>query len=145
MTEKKEAPALEVVKKDPDRETKKCTEYLKYTFTPEEKAVHADDLARNLSDLEQLRLKRKEAIKAIDSDITKAEQDIHRLAAYVKDGYMYRNIDCELEYDYTQRKKTLTRLDTGIIVRTIVMTADELQKAFDFNPDPNKLSKDKDA
>jgi uncharacterized protein YjhX (UPF0386 family) len=133
------------VQTEPDRETKKGTEYLKYTFTPEEKAVHADDLARGLSDLGQLKIKKKQLVKEVDSDIADAEKSIAQLATYVKDGYKYQYIEVEIEYDYTTRKKTITRTDTGVVVRTVPMTVDELQKVFDFQPDPQNLSRDKDA
>lgn len=116
----------------PETETKKTKEYLKYVFTREEKEEFAGELARNLGDLEQKKLQKKEVVKAIDSEIAGLESAVSRLVAFVRDGYDWRNVDCEVVLNYTTRFKTTVRLDTLETVKTAPMTADELQRVFDF-------------
>jgi hypothetical protein len=102
-------------------------EFLKYEFTREEKEQFASELARNLSELDQQRLKKKEVVKSIDSEIATGEAQVSKLASFVKDGYEYRNIECDVFWNYEARIKTIYRTDTGEKVRTIPMTANELQ------------------
>lgn len=113
---------------DEESPRKKVKEFLKYTFTREEIEEHAGNLARKFGELEHQKLQKKEVVKAIDADISRIESRISELAAWVKDGYEYRNIDCEMVYNYDRREKIVTRLDTYEIVKRITMTANELQQ-----------------
>ncbi len=110
-----------------DKREEKTIQYLKYQFTKEEKADLADSLARGIGELEQKTLQKKDVVKAIDADIAKLESSVSLSATKVKDGYEYRNIDCIIAYDYEAKTKTITRIDTGEIVRESTMTNDELQ------------------
>lgn len=117
---------------DGHTEKKSVTDYLKYVFTREEKEGFAGELARSLGDLEQLKLRKKEVIKSIGSEIATLESTVGRLVSFVRDGYEWRNIDCEVVLNYSTRIKTTIRLDTLETVKTAPMTADELQRVFDF-------------
>ncbi len=100
---------------------------MRYGFTREEKEAFSGELAEKISKLEHEELRKKEVVKSIDAEIAAIKTTISGLATKVKDGYEYRNIDCEKIFDYDTRLKTLMRLDLGEVVRTVPMTADELQ------------------
>lgn len=113
-------------------ETKMVQEYLRYNFTREELEDLATELARSLTEVNREKLHKKDVVKSLDSDISKLETKIAELAEKRNSGYEYRNIDCEVRYDYEVRMKTTVRLDTGEIIKTIPMTADELQQELEF-------------
>lgn len=110
----------------------KCKRYLKYTFTRDEKEAISDSLARNISDLKQKQLAKKEVVKSLDSEIAAFETEVSNLATKVKDGYEYRNIDCEMVFDIETRMKTVYRMDDETVVERLPMTADELQQDLGF-------------
>jgi len=109
-------------------EKRPCKRYLKYTFTREEKEKLSDELARDVNELKQKQLHKKEMVKSLDSGIAALETEISRLATHVKDGYEFRDIECEMVFDFGSRMKIVTRLDENIEVERNPMTAEELQK-----------------
>jgi hypothetical protein len=117
-------------------DTRPCKRYLKYTFTREEKEGLSDELARNVNDLKQKQLHKKEMVKSLDSGIAALETSISGLATRVKDGYEFRDIECEMVFDYESRMKIVTRLDDKTEVEKEPMTADELQRKLPLETTP---------
>lgn len=114
----------------------KVKEYLKCAFTEEEIKEFSQDMARKIGELEHERLHKKDVVKAIDSEIASLETDINKLARNVKDGYEYRNVECERVFDYDGGFKTMVRLDTNEIVWTKQLTGDELQRHLPLETTP---------
>jgi hypothetical protein len=118
----------------PQIRTKQRQEYLKYMFTREEKEAFSEKLARKIKEAELAELRKKDVVKSLDSDIAKVKTEISDIAGKVQNGYEYRNIDCEVTYNYDTRLKTTVRLDTKEIISDIPMTADELQVPLPLGP-----------
>lgn len=114
--------------------TKEAREFLQYFFTREEKEDMSQLLARRISELSLSESRKKEVVKALDADISKFENEIKDLANKVKDGYTYKNIDCDVIMDYNHKSYTIIRRDTGAVVTERAMTADELQTEMEMRP-----------
>lgn len=111
--------------------TKKVSEYLKYQFSEEETKDNAKRLARKNQELAELELKKKQLAADIKSEMDAATADAARLARWVNDEYDFRMVDCEVMLDSpTAGQKTIFRLDTGEVVKTEKMSADEMQQTL---------------
>jgi hypothetical protein len=115
-----------------DKVIKKAKMYLRYDFTREEKEEMALELAEQLSVLVRRQDNKKRVMKSLDSDIAETNLSISKLGRLVKDGYEHRNILCEVLFDYPNREKVFTRLDTQEVVKRSTMSPEELQRVFEF-------------
>lgn len=112
-----------------------CTEYLSYTFTTEELADIAGQLARRNTEAAELEDRKKQVVSDFSAQITAAKAEISRLARLYSNGHEYRNIDCEVRFnDPASGRATIVRLDTGEVVKVRAMTGDELQQSLPFEP-----------
>ncbi len=108
----------------------KRLEWLKYTFTEEEKKKISEELAQGVVQKESLELKKKDVVSQIKSEIDAIESRVHTLSRNINQGYEFRNVECEEIKDYETRKVKIYRLDTDEYVRDRNMTPDELQMEF---------------
>lgn len=81
--------------------------------------------------LAQLEKERKDSNKQFADDIKEVEQRIYDKAQEIHTGVAYRDVECRVEIYYKLREAVITRCDTGEIVETRGLTADEEQMAFD--------------
>ncbi|MBO4619436.1 MAG: hypothetical protein J5654_04935 [Victivallales bacterium] len=96
-------------------------------------------LAEEMSQATVKRNGLEDALKEISSqykaDIVQQENIIRQAAAKIHDGYEYRDVDCEVEFNVPERgKKTITRSDTGETFIEI-MTMQEKADLFCNAPD----------
>ena len=93
---------------------KKITQHLKYTFSEDEIKVMAYDLARDNRELRALNESKKEVIADFAGKIKGKEGAIDRTSEHIANGYEYRMISCQVEYNHpVPGKKCITRIDTG--------------------------------
>ena len=59
------------------------------------------------------------------------ENMIHKCAELINDGFELRPVECEWSYNWEENRKDLTRKDTGEIIETLAITADERQLWMD--------------
>jgi len=119
-------PAVEV--EDAPAKVETCKEYLKYTFTPDEREALASEMSRNIVDLSSAR-EELDTIKAqYKSRITALEGEVSGSARKLHAGYEMRNIECRVERDYDAKLIRIYRLDSGDLVREKAMTTEELQR-----------------
>lgn len=112
---------------------KKVTEYLKYQFSEEETRENAKRLARKNQEIAELELKKKQLAADLKAEMDTAAADAARLARWVNDEYDFRMVDCEIMLNSPREgQKTMFRLDTGEVVKTEKMTADEMQQVMEF-------------
>ena len=113
--------------------TKQQVEYLKYLLTEEEVAVAANDLAKLLDDAQAL----EDGLASVKADfkakIEKCEADIRIKQRLVRDKCEYRNIECDIEYNYTTLTVKIIRKDNGDVVEERKMTMGEKQMTMDFD------------
>lgn len=119
--------------------TKRIAEYLKYTFSDPEQSENAKQLARKTQQLVELDLKKKQLMADIKAEAEEGASAVVRLARWVNDGYDFRMIDCEVQYDRPKRgQKRIVRLDTGEEVVTRNMDSAELQDSLPLTDEPEK-------
>lgn len=112
--------------------TKTEQQFLKCVLTEEEVAQAAGELAREVENLKEL----EEALGSIKAEFKgkteKAEANISIKARLVRDKHEYRNVECDVTYDYSACDVTVTRKDTGEIIETRKMTYNERQTTMEF-------------
>ena len=96
-------------------------------FTPDEKARMADEMAQKEQEKQSLQLALKETTAKIKAQLAEVEKTIHKDAANIRDGYEFREVECEVTYNVPARgQKSVLRSDTG---ETIVMEMTKDEKA----------------
>jgi len=117
--------------------TKEQTEYLKCALTAKEVAVAANDLAKLLDDSQALDDQLVSVKADFKAKLEKCEAGIRVSQRLVRDKYEYRNVDCEVEYNYSTLMVKITRKDTSEIVEDRKMTLGEKQMTIDFDEEKN--------
>ena len=103
------------------------SEYVKYVFDEEEKKEIAVEMARSITELEQLE-KNKGALAAeFKGKIDIAKAQAGSAATKLNNGYEMRQIKCEIVPDFKLKVWTYIRTDTGEVAKEKRMTSDDLQ------------------
>jgi uncharacterized FlaG/YvyC family protein len=117
----------------------RMTHQVKYRFTRDEVRELGERLARRASDVYTLREAQKETNAKLKADIQSAEGDVAEIARKINEGYEMRDMECRVEYHIPrQGVKSIIRADTGEVVREEVMTPQEMQASFVFDPEGKK-------
>jgi hypothetical protein len=102
-------------------------EQCKYIFTETELQEFAESMARKVAEMELLEDQKKEVAQQFKSKLDGLQNEIKRLAKYVRNRYDYRETECELLFDYEDNEVRYIRMDTGEVHRVRDMTAAEKQ------------------
>ena len=102
-------------------------DYLKCLLTEKEKTELSGKIAKAISDRTSAEAKLKEVSASIKAQIAQLDAEISEKALQINNGYEYRNIECRMDKDYRLGSVTITRLDTGEVIRERPMTAEERQ------------------
>ena len=102
-------------------------EYLKCHLTEKEKTELSAKIAKAISDRSSAEAKLKEVSASIKAQIAQLDAEISEKALQINNGYEYRNVECRMDKDYRLGTVTITRLDTGEVIRERPMTAEERQ------------------
>lgn len=86
----------------------------RYDFTEAEAHDLAVELAESTKELRKIDEAKKKATKEFTIQMKGVKVVIDELSVKVADGFEYRDVACEVEYNKPQQgQKTLTRTDTG--------------------------------
>ena len=114
----------------PERVVKNTRETLKVMLTDDEirelgiQSARLGSLVRQEeADLTAVKSQFKAKIDKLNAERTEVDNRINA-------GWEMRSIECESVYDYQNHSVTMTRTDTGEIVRSRNMTADEIQRTL---------------
>ncbi|GEM_PF-5743378 len=116
--------------------------YLKHTFTEPEMLSFRDTLASTICELSQLEDEKKTVTSQYAAKINEKKATSNMAAQNIRNGYEFRDIECDIFYDLKRRMKTIVRKDTGEFIEELPMTAEELQcslpgfEVFDEEPEP---------
>ena len=102
-------------------------DYLKCLLTEKEKTELSAKIAKAISDRTSAEAKLKEVSASIKAQIAQLDAEISEKALQINNGYEYRNVECRMDKDYRLGSVTITRLDTGEVIRERPMTAEERQ------------------
>ena len=116
-----------------EKEKEFSTQFVKHTFTEEEKKQIAQDMAQKVSELAQLEDQKKAVASQIKSEIDKKQAEVNISATHLNTGYEMRSVKCEVERDYKRRLIRYIRIDNGQIGREVTMTNEDLQKQLPIN------------
>ena len=108
-------------------------EYLKCQLTEKEKTELSAQIAKAISDRASAEAKLKEVSASIKAQIAQLDAEISEKALQINNGYEYRNVECRMDKDYRLGSVTITRLDTGEVIRERPMTAEERQMELPGN------------
>lgn len=121
MTKKEAAPV------EPNVRILKEKHYLECLLTEEELKQAGKELAdafkrKNAieADLETFKTQKK-------AEVTQCEGDIAKNAALVNAGKEMRMVECETTLDFNSGKRTVVRVDNGLVVAERKLTAEEKQ------------------
>lgn len=117
-------------------ETRNIKRNLKYFFNEEDQLLLGRELAKEGGLLIDSKERKKDVDDQLKSEITGHEMKVQSICRKVNNGYEYRDIDCEEKHNFAQGVVTITRLDTGEMVKERAMTEDERQKDLDLEVDP---------
>jgi hypothetical protein len=109
-------------------------EYLKYHFNREELAEIADEMAKSAGEMDSAESKKKSVTAQIKAEFEAASAEHQKNARLYRDKFDYRNIDCEMLLNYITGRVTVFRLDTGELVKSRAMTAEERQQELELQP-----------
>lgn len=108
-------------------------ELLRYTFTPEEKQVLSDKLALACQEKYTAEEEKKSAMAGFKKRIDEEAANMNHFSRLVNNGWEMRPTECRIDYNTpVHGTKRIIRIDTGELVREIVMTAGEYQDTLLF-------------
>ncbi len=109
----------------PDKEY--SSEFVKYEFDETEKKEMSVEMARKMSELQLKQDTKKAVMSDFTGQINGLDADLKDIASKLNTGYEYRNVKCEVRKDFETNKVHYMRTDTGEIVRTRKMRAEDSQ------------------
>ena len=90
------------------------------------------ELAKANQDLAKIANQKKEVNASLGAQKKMSEAIIEDLSLKISTGQEYRDVECEITFDESDRKKFVCRLDTGEIVETVKLTTEDLQTELAF-------------
>ncbi len=114
--------------KQPNQEKRIYTTSLKCALSVEEVRDAADDLARNLDDLQSIEADKKDVVEQFKAKTAAAEAEVMRLKNLVRNKYEFRDTKCEEVADFREGTLVITRLDTKEAITSRNLRDDEKQR-----------------
>lgn len=112
----------------------KSTEYLRHTFSSEERLKMGDELAQCYNHLAEIDADEKVMKSKFSDRRATAQQSIRSLSQDLATGYTMANISCTLRWGSPNANEVeYVREDTNEVIRTRAMTPEELQEDLPFN------------
>jgi hypothetical protein len=100
---------------------------VKSYFTEKEKRDIAEEMAKMTLLIEDLDAEKKAAMSSFKDKIDSASLAARVAAQKLRDGYEYRNIECEVVRDYEREEIHYVRTDTGETIESRKMEPAERQ------------------
>lgn len=100
---------------------------LPVALTQEELLEKSQELAKDQLDIKDTEARAKDVAADFKAIIAKLDATIGILSRAITNGYEYREVECEWQYNYKTGIKTLTRLDTGKTVKEEIISDHERQ------------------
>lgn len=112
----------------------KTTEFLRHTFTSEERLKMGEELAQCYNHLAEIDADEKVMKSKFSDRRATAQQSIRSLSQDLATGYTMANVSCTLRWGSPNANEVeYVREDTNEVIRTRAMTPEELQEDLPFN------------
>jgi hypothetical protein len=108
----------------------KTTRKLPVQLTDDELQQRSQALVGNIKQTDALKEEKKTATSEFKARIGACNDVTKRLTEIISSGKEERDVECEMTKDYKGGTVTVVRLDTGEVVETRPMTADERQESM---------------
>ena len=108
-------------------EPKYENEFVKYTFTDEEKKEIAAEMAQKIVNLQQAEDDKKAIMSDYKSQIDGIQAGINSAATKLTSGYEMRSVKCEVVPNYKKKVWEYINVDTGLMIKEKGMTSNDLQ------------------
>jgi hypothetical protein len=102
-------------------------EFIKHTFSDDEKRDIAVEMAQKVSELQQAEDNKKAIVSDFKSQIDGIQARVNNAATKLNNGYEMRTVKCEVVPNWDKKVWEYMRTDTGEKVKEEAMTADDLQ------------------
>lgn len=106
---------------------------LKCVLVQSEMLDYSKKLARSQQDKIGVEEQKKEVMDQIKGRLSALECEIGKLSRSINNGYEYRDVECQWEYDWKKKTKKLIRLDTEDVVEVREIEDWEKQKNLDLD------------
>ena len=112
-------------------------------FTEEERSIIATEMVTKMQELGELDKTLKNMTLKLKAQMAQCKREIEERAIWIKDGYEYREVECEVTFNRPERgKKEILRTDTG---ETLVWAMTNEEKAdLYYNVDENEEDEDEE-
>lgn len=110
-------------------------ENLKVVLSATERMDYALKLAQATQELEELENRKKRIVDDLKAQASRHEADVSICSTRVRDGYEYRDVECQWEYDPSEnppKNKFLVRIDTFDLVRRALLEKEEVERLMQF-------------
>lgn len=122
---------------------KPASEFLKVEFDDKQIMELATDLARLTRELGVQKENKKAAVSQLTAEIDATESKITSVSTKITDRGEFKNVRCEWTFDDPKPQwKTLRRLDTGVEVKTSMMSEADCQQTL-FEEDETESKDEK--
>lgn len=107
--------------------------YLECILSDQEKLSYSKELGENIT----LKSRSEEALKSFSTqkkaEIAGHEAKINLLADKINTGREYRDIECEIKFDWEEKTKSWLRKDTGEVAQVRPMDDDDIEHYAQHN------------
>lgn len=100
---------------------------LKCKLTPDEFQKTSEKLAKTITEIQDLELKKKSIISQFTSDINARREIANKCSMMVSESAEYRDVECQVVFDYKSGTVTTMRLDSKKIIEARPMRENEKQ------------------
>ena len=104
--------------------------YLECRLTPEEIRMASKALAEAIQRKEATEARIEAFRTQAKAEIAELDASIQKNSSLVNNEKEFRNVTCEIQFDWRAGTKTFVRVDTGEVVRTCSISEDERQMHF---------------
>lgn len=119
-------------------ERKDVVEHLSCALTEDELARYSQEMAELNQRKVEVEAEKKESMKDYGAKLQHLESNVNLIGRKIITKKEARDVNCFWEFDYTTGEKTLTRMDTGEIVKKETISAHERQKHMEFIESKNE-------
>jgi len=104
--------------------------FVKYEFTPAEMMEIAGEMARHHQERKATDDERKSAASQFKATIDVHDAQLNVLSENYRSGYVYRNLECHVEFDFIEKVRRYIRPDTGEIVKIEPLKEEDYQTSL---------------
>lgn len=127
------------------REQHYITKQLSCDLTAGEVATYSNELAAATQLQAEIEAEKKEVMSDFTARLNKCIADSRVLARKITNRKEDRQVECDLDFDYTKGVVFVVRTDTGVTIDQRKMTDEERQERLDFEEAEDKAAQAEDA